>query len=56
MGKVAPCKDCFIHTITCHFTCSKYDEWKEERKAENEEKYKQNELNYHPWWKRKGKR
>lgn len=29
-----PCKDCDIHTVTCHVVCQKYGQWKKEKEEE----------------------
>jgi hypothetical protein len=37
-GSDCPCKDCDIHTVTCHVVFRKYNEWKKEKEKENEAK------------------
>lgn len=35
-----PCKECDIHTITCHVVCGKYSEWKKKQEIRNAEERK----------------
>ena len=32
-----PCKDCDIHTVTCHVVCQRYNNWKKELEIKKEE-------------------
>ena len=33
-----PCKECDIHTVTCHVVCTKYNDWKKKKEEENQAK------------------
>lgn len=46
MKNNAPCYGCETRKDGCHSDCEKYEEWKSQRKKEQQEIKKQNQIDY----------
>ena len=44
---ICPCRDCYDRRIGCHSTCEKYIKWSNKKKAQKQERKRDNDyINY----------